>query len=654
MLIVLCAFLLLILPGYLALLLVLPAGAWPLPVPSSSSHARRGLDPMLQVALSVGASLAILPLGFLYTTLLGVTLTPVRLSAVLAVMAILALWRLWGLRWRPLAPWRDRSIWPALAMFGGLLALTLVLRMWQARGLAVSAWVDGVHHTLIARLIAEEGRVPSDYGPYLDGGPFIYHFGFHALAAALAWLTGLPVHRAVLVMGQVLNALLGVGLYGLTVTLMRGRAEECRNGEGKERENRADAKASFFSLAPSLPCSLTQTAGLLAMGVVGTISLMPAYYVTWGRYTQLAGLALLPTAFIFSLWWIEDGKRWALVLASMSVAGLGVVHYRVLVFYGAFVVVYLGYRITEGAVVGFVRAAVLAGASLLLLAPWIARMAVVLTTRGAWPGLQVDAQYTTLPYDLLLMRRNLLLVIVASWGLTLGMWRRHRGVIAVGLWVLLLAAIAAAGFVAVPASVVVISLFLPVAVLVGYFVAEGVLAPLPHRGRTVAGVGLLFVALGGAAGMRSVINPATILFTQDDMDAVAWVCDNTPLEARFLINNRLWQGNVRVGTDAGYWLSVLADRETVPPPALYVLGTPGQVDFTNQVSGPASHGHLDPTQLRNAGITHVFLGSRGGAIDAAALLSDPDFDLLYADGGAWVFGLGAPTDARTAAAESVP
>lgn len=636
MLVVLSFAALLFLPGYLALLLAVPADELSLPGITNGPAA------LLQVALAVGLGAAVLPLALLFTTLVGLSLTPALFAGLLGLLVGVVAWRLWRLRWQPLAAWRDRSQWPALGVFAGLLAVTLGLRMLQVRALVVPAWVDGVHHTMIAQLIAEQGQVPADYRPYLDVGPFIYHFGFHALAAGLSWLTGLAVPQAVLAMGQVLNALVGVGVYGLTVTLVGGPRR-----------------------SPAL-------AGLVAMGVVGMVSFMPAYYVTWGRYTQLTGLVVLPAAMMLTVWWLETGKRWALVLGGVAVAGMGVTHYRVLVFYGAFVAVLLVYQVVARAIFGarhqdvassvasrlgpgtsgyFVRAAALAGFALLLLSPWIARVARVLMTRGAWPGLEVGTQYTAVPYDLLLMPRNVLLTLVAAWGFMLGVWRRHRGIILIGLWLLCLVVLAALGSPLVPASAVVIGLFLPVAVLVAYFVSEALIAQMAPRWRPLAGLGLLVVALAGAAGMRSVINPATILLTRDDMRAIAWVRENTAPDARFLINSRLWQGNIYVGTDAGYWLSVLANRATEPPPTLYVLGLPDQVEQTNRISRLMAADRIDPVLLRQTGITHVFVGARGGPIDPAMVLSDPAFELLYTDGGAWVFGLdtGTRTTRRTGA-----
>ncbi|MFQ5593392.1 MAG: hypothetical protein ACE5HA_04520 [Anaerolineae bacterium] len=672
---------LLLLPGYLALLVAVPAEEW-------RAEAGGRLAPMLQVVLAVGLSVALVPLVLLFTTLVGFSLTPARLAGLLTLAAAGVVWQLWRLRWHPLAAWRARTNWPALGLFLGLLGVTLVVRLVQIRELVVPAWVDGVHHTMMTQLIVEQGRVPADYRPYLEIGPFIYHFGFHALAAGLAWLTGLSATRAVLVMGQVLNALVGVGVYGLTVVLLGAGAEGPFDGaQDRQRSGGAEVRrcrgARPHSSAPPLPHSpappllrtSAQIAGLVALGVVGVVSLMPAYYVTWGRYTQLAGLVVLPAGVMLTEWWVEGGRRWALVLGGVAVAGLGLVHYRVLVFYGAYVAAMLAYRVGGrmveavrgwrraeqavgdsggGATSYVVRVGVLAGLSLLLLSPWIARMVHVLVTRGAWPGLEVGADYAGVPYDLLLIPGSLLLVLLSAWGLVLGLWRRQAGILILTLWLLLVVVAAAFGSPALPASAVVISLFLPEAVLTGYLVSQALAAGAATHWRLAVAAGLLAMLVWGTAGMKSVINPATVLLTRDDMQAVEWVREHTPPDARILINSRRWQGNIYVGTDAGYWLSVLAKRDTLPPPSLYVLGTPAQVRRINRVSQMVVAGRVDAGRLRSAGVTHVFVGAHGGRLDPVLLLSDPEFELLYTNGQAWVFGLTVGTQAKQPGGESIP
>ena len=55
-------------------------------------------------------------------------------------------------------------------------------------------------------------------------------------------------------------------------------------------------------LATETPVRLTRDALTSGAGptLENTVALMPAYYVTWGRYTQLTGLLLLPALIVLT------------------------------------------------------------------------------------------------------------------------------------------------------------------------------------------------------------------------------------------------------------------------------------------------------------------------------------------------------------------
>src|SRR5688572_28604170 len=48
-----------------------------------------------------------------------------------------------------------------------LFVLILAWRLFQVRTLALPAWVDSVHHTLLLRILLEQGQIPDTWAPYL-------------------------------------------------------------------------------------------------------------------------------------------------------------------------------------------------------------------------------------------------------------------------------------------------------------------------------------------------------------------------------------------------------------------------------------------------------------------------------------------------------
>jgi len=587
--------------------------------------------PVEQVALSAGLSLAVWPLFLLYTSTVGLRMTGFRLAAILVWIALVSLWRLWRLEWQPLRAWRLPRTWLHVGLFGTLVVLTLVVRFLQVRDLVVPAWVDGLHHTMMTQLMVRAGGIPGDYRPYLDIGPFIYHYGFHALAAGLAWLSGLTAPQAVLVMGQVVNALVGVGLYLL---------------------------ASHLTGRP--------TAGLIALGVVGTVSFMPAYYASWGRYTQLTGLAALPIAIVLTMLWLKAGNRRHLLLAALAVAGLGVVHYRVLVFYAAFVVAVLVYE-SVGAV-PFLRrrsrdlrplwrrVATLAGLSLLLLAPWLIRLYAALVPTGRlWGWLRGRASFNVVPRGLIDIGydRPLLRLALLSGFLGLAWWRRIT--LLVLLWggvAILLTNPNVLGLREtwlLSNSVLVISLFFPVALMVsvlGAMAAEAVWRRLEggRRGLVQLLFGMAFFAVvaRGAWDMVDIVNPVTIIATREDMAAMQWIRAYTSPDARFLTNVRIWQGRTYMGADGGYWIPLLTGRRTLVPPVLYTYGSADAFYRVQNVLDALAniHGPDDPAFwpfITRHNIQYVYLGARASPWKPKQFVNRPEFEAAYSNGAVWIF-----------------
>lgn len=352
-----------------------------------AGHPSRGID---RGALAVTASITLWPLALLWTTALGLRWTAGAFAAVvLALAAGLAagpLRRAWRRRKHATSPRvpavpdhpnggavRRAVPSPESLAAIAILGLAVVLRVWQARQLVAPAWVDGLHHALVTRLIADAGAVPAGYRPFLAVDGFYYHFGFHALAAAAGWLADAPAQRAVLWTGQALSAAAALTTYAAARRLVRRPA-----------------------------------AALAALAVPASLYWFPAYFVSWARYTQLAGLVALPGVWMLVADAVHGaatptvrgevepaGERrlerrrraWArrfdpaaqpalVALAAACCAGLVVVHYRVSAFFGvgvaAAVVVVLAGR-APGTRGRLARLAMVAGVAFALVAPWLVR-----------------------------------------------------------------------------------------------------------------------------------------------------------------------------------------------------------------------------------------------------------------------------------------
>lgn len=583
---------------------------------------------------AAGVSIAVVPLLLGAFTILGWPVTPAVAAAVMALLGIVTvadiLRRSKG--WRPRWSAETSPYHIGLAL---VFAMTLIARIWMVRGIEFPLWTDSYHHTLIADLIASQGAVPASYGPYAPVTEFTYHFSFHALAAWFHWLSGASVPRAVVVVGQVINALVVPTTYLFGWRLMKSRR-----------------------------------AALVAALIVGLLSTMPTRFVNWGRYPQLAGQVLLPVLVVLTIDAFESRKvslSKSFLVAAVA-AGLFLVHNRMTLFYMAFAgLLFVLYAVRERRRRDQVGRLFLSGVLMLVLAllidaPWLMRFfsgfgasVAQQTVAGYRP--ETAGTYFTFTTDQLFhagMHPVWLVLggLSAAWGLV----RRKAGVWLLVGWVLILLAAANLHLVGVPpffsTLIVAIYLYLPVAVLVGHGadqLAGAIMRSesLPAgRARKVAAAGLavLFVAAGlyGMVYTARVIEPDNGFVRPADLKAMAWIRGNTAEDARFYVANQFWTPMVAHGLDAGYWIPYLAGRQTMMPPEVYSNdGSAAYIASTNKLlrdlAGASTTQQVWQTMRENQ-LTHVYIGNRPTYLKSDFFDADgTHFRPVYTADGVWIY-----------------
>ena len=389
------ATLLFTLPGN-ALLVLLPPG--------------EEFDLTQRLILSMGLSLALFPLLLFISSKLGFGLDGAKAVGLLVVCGGVSCWGLYRAVRRSQIVTNSFTIHyspftihhsPALLTF--VFALSLAVRLLMIRGMPYPAWSDSYHHTIISQMIAEGGVIPQSYRPYIPIDTFAYHFGFHSTVAFFHWVTGMSVPQAVLVVGQILNGLAALSIYLLTRYLTKDR---------------------WAALASAL--------------IAGLLSIMPAYYVNWGRYPQLGGQVIFPVAAVLTIKCLGSTKLdyKCLILTALAAVGLFLTHYRVLLFYGLFVVLYLFceswlVRRELRRVVGlWLRAFLLALLSLIIVAPWLTRLIsefAVKIPQAPVHSFQLDPAYNLISWDIITsLGLRPFLLIIAGLGALLGFWRRDK------------------------------------------------------------------------------------------------------------------------------------------------------------------------------------------------------------------------------------
>ncbi len=597
---------------FAALVFLLPGLAWHFVAASED------LDDLLTFFIRVfGMSAAWYVLLGLGTFVFNFQVTPVIfwiLNLVFLCLAAISMWKKmahWSHTETALRKWTPGIV--ALVVF-----ITLVwFRFQQAESLVLPAWVDSVHHTLIVRVLLEQGQIPDTLNPFIDV-PFYYHFGFHAITAAAAYLARLSPENAVLQFGQILNAAVAGALYVLIKTTWKDWRR-----------------------------------GLVGLLLVGFVFQMPAYYLTWGRYTLLTGTLLLLLAMNTAtrIWQEGYSRRLAAELAILTAATL-CAHYLSAMMLALFFTSLVVARFTTGSSLnhtlqpGWFKAlfvAALTGGILAL--PWLWRVwqyskafvSVEITATAADFSQHYANDYLQYYWNLVGPYRSHVIFLVGICGLFLFGWKKEaRGA---ALWSLLFI------LVSLPWGISLkpfrpdhgaILFFLPAGLFAADLFVRGV--DFPARGLkrvtqilALAGVGLLL--FWGARDTRNIINPVTVFATQEDLQALAWINANIPAGSQFFINVTPWQSGIYRGVDGGYWIPVLTDSKTLLPPAIFVSGEPEKaipiLETAKEAASLSGCDELTQQFLIRKDVDYLYLKTRQGPLRVENLFNCTFTELVF-------------------------
>ena len=480
---------------------------------------------------SVGVGLAVVPVVYLFFGQSSVWVFVILIG--LAVLRLL--WRM---------HLHSPVTLPRPSASDGLLLLlflwSLLVRCLQIRDVPVPMWVDGLRHYDMAKSILESGRIP-------DG--LLYHVGYHIHAALLLPLTGTPLPRLLLLLGQWISAFNGPALYVLALPM--------------------------FSIAG---VKQRRAAALIAATLLSCLPSLPGYLMNWGRYPFLLGLTLLP--FFLALLAAAvaappSRTSWkAYTLLLLLLVGMMLSHYGMLSFSASFAIVLLALRPAawicgwrSQKFVGFVLLFILLGIGLLAvrfgdnLLPRLTE--TIAQSRENQEGLRSQ--------DLV----QILLRGGGGWLVTLGslgaVWAYLRARpllwLSVGWFAVqaLLTALQAPflGYGLASYTNLLLALSIPLAVLAGAMLSEASAPTASSRRILALPLILALLALSGGLSQMGILNPAALSFSQADAAAMDWIRANTASEACFLINATPWGIGELVSSDGGGWITPLTQRPSV-------------------------------------------------------------------------------------------
>jgi hypothetical protein len=645
----------------------------------------RALAMPARLALALGLSVALPPLLLLLFHLIrlpwGAVATWVYLLVSLFVVLGLGIrdWRLGNSvpipnRQSPIANFDGASF----ALLGISLAALLV-RLYVVRDLPTGLLGDSYHHTLIAQLLVDKSGIFSSWQPYAPLTTFTYHFGFHANVAFVHYVTGMDLPQSLLWAGQIINAIIVPLVFALALALGR-----------------------------------SAWAGVWAAVIVGFASNLPAYFVNWGRYTQLTGQVVMiaalvcwitlaeqtnderrttnnplrrsavrPSSFVVRQFDVELGKL--LVLTVLATAALILTHYLITALAALMIGSYLlgmllARRSWSFASALLLRAGLAGVLALLLVAPWLLNVLgghLVRNAAGFAAGTAQSAVPLSTLEPLVPKYAGGAVLLFALAGLLMALWRREWRMALPAVWCVLLVIAVVPYLVGLPGTGVLDTLtslgtlYLPAALLAGYVLAlaqtfgAALLARLhapPGLGAALVGALLLLVVAANTGWQMRVVTGETALVLNADMAAMQWIRENTPPESRFVINSfPAYAGTLAAGTDAGWWIPLLAHRATTLPPLTYGSEKGERSDYQMSVNALAKklrgRDLTDSTPLSidlsrsvalktldSNEIAYVYIGAQAYPgpdsadwIDPDKLRTSPFFRLVYDHDGVKIF-----------------
>lgn len=589
------------LTAVLALMLILPGWA-----ALSLSSLWRRWETLQRWIVAIGLSIAFYPVLFYGTrsVLPFLTFGPYKMGTLLLLCALVIGWRMRH-HWKEQFAF-DHLEWVALGVFG----MTLFTRFWIIRDQPYPAWSDSLHHAILTRLTAVQGQLPRSLEPYFPIPLGQYHLGLYSLTATTQWLAQVPAHTALLWTAQVLNGLCGLGVY-LVLDRKMGRV-----------------------------------GAIVGAVTVGLLSHQPAFYVNWGRFTQLSAQTILLIAWLvtwealkaWKLPWQEHRARilWQTLFAAGLTGAVFLLHFRVAAFYLPLLAISTLWELWKGRKEGRLRptlhGVVAVGlASLLITTPAIieAVSSYVSSVVSSMPSSEVsdisetvsryyEFPWSTVPY----LVASTWLLGLSGFSTAVGLIRRNKLVMVSLLWASILYLVGKAYLLRVPLlsftnlGAIMIMFYLPIGLVVGS-AAEETCKLLSPRWRRTASAFVALALIGGfvtSHARAADVEPYRFFITEEDVAAMEWIRQNSPEDAFFAVNTYFWLPRAPHGTDAGYWIPYFTGRRTTAGVMLLSLGSSDYVSNLVEVSHTVNELEDDPWSieaLRRMGVDYVYLGRKG-------------------------------------------
>ena len=156
-------------------------------------------------------------------------------------------------------------------------------------------------------------------------------------------------------------------------------------------------------------------------------------------------------------------------------------------------------------------------------------------------------------------------------------------------------------------------------------VSEGAKVPAIAKGGAWGGkMAVAGIIVFAVIKMVTIADPDSVYVRANDLRAMEWIRTHTDTSAKFLINPVIfgWSPTAVTGNDAGYWLPLLAGRQTTILPMVVTTErvNASALAVMSELSQMATSPNSSTlSTLKREEVSHVFIGERGGPIPVSLL-----------------------------------
>lgn len=502
-----------------------------------------------------------------------------------------------------------------------IIFLVLFIILFNLRNIVAGLGSDSYHHTLITQLILDQGKAPNNYEPYAPIISFSYHFGFHALSALLSYFSGIPVRLIIPITGVLILGLATLSTYFLSLQLFQNN------------------RVSFLT-------------GLLTI----CTSVLPYYLINFSRFPQLLGLVFCGVLVsLFILWHKENFSINFIPIISLITLGQAFTHYRITIMSLIGISIFILFiTFEEDNKIHFLKKNflnwLLYGLStIILFAPWFIKFLIL--QQNGYSGEIGGANEQFFSIDRLGSEvnnyiTNLPIMIIFSLAILLAIKDKIKKVILLFSWSAVLLFLSGPFFLGtfMDTVSVIFSLYVPILIVVGWFLIKFIEKINLDKGNPkFIFTFIIILIISPIFLIPSHIHPEFSFVSSEDLVAFEWIKENTQDESKFIVNtfNFNFNENYIIGIDAGYWIPLLANRETVTIPMIYQIE---KLQYENTLENLILvHNIVDYSSnetinlLSELGYTHIYIGEWGSKEKLNQLLENSYYKLIFNEDNAYVF-----------------